>query len=368
MLSQVSGSPDAILAQLDRLDRGRAQRLSWQWTEASTTAAEPPPTSGSKLKTHIPKKYDVSQIGDRGIGKGMNLYSIEKEEALGREMSQELEAHARIFKDAVVNEYINRLGQNLVRNSDAMVPFTIKVVQDDEINAFALPGGFFYVNTGLILAADSESELAGVMAHEIAHVAARHATRNMTKGQIWNLASIPLIFVGGPVGYAVQQAAGIAMPMSILKFSRDAEREADLLGIEYEYKTGYDPTSFVSFFEKLKAQEKKKGNFISKAFATHPMTADRVTHAQKEINELLPSRPQYIVDTSEFQEVKTRLAGILNQRTLIKANSDRPTLRRAQNDPDNGGDSKQPDDQRPTLKRPPQKQPPLKLPPSTPFP
>ncbi|MGE5110154.1 MAG: M48 family metallopeptidase [Acidobacteriaceae bacterium] len=348
-------SPASILKELDQVDT-RIGDVNLQWAEESSKAVLPPetPITGAKLKAHIPKKYDVSLIGNRDIGKGLNLYSLEKEEALGREMSQEVEQHARILKDPVIEEYVNRIGQNLVRNSDAVVPFTIKVVEDDEVNAFTLPGGFFYVNTGLIMAADSESELAGVMAHEIAHVAARHATKNMTKGQIWNIASIPLIFIGGPVGFAVQEAAGLAVPMSFLKFSRDAEREADLLGIQYEYKTGYDPTSFVSFFEKLKAQEKKKRNFISKAFATHPMTVDRVERAQEEISEYLPPRQQYIVDTSEFQAIKARLASILNQRTLLKKTPDRPTLRRADDGPDsrNHKDSKSNDDDRPTLKRP----------------
>jgi predicted Zn-dependent protease len=173
----------------------------------------------------------------------------------------------------------------------------------------------------------------------------------MTKGQLFNMASIPLVFVGGPVGYAVQQAAGIAIPMGFLKFSRDAEREADLLGIEYQYKTGYDPNSFVSFFEKIKAQEKSKGNFISKAFATHPMTSDRVKRAQKEIEDYLPARPQYIVDTSEFTEIKSRLASMLNQRMLLKKRSDGPILRRTENGPDESPDKPSDDNDRPTLKR-----------------
>ncbi len=353
--AQVAHAP-SVLAEIARIGDERTGQMNLQWAEAESQSVAPPetPVTGAKLRKNIPKKYDVSLIGNRGIGKGINLYSLAKEEALGRQMAQEVDSNARILKDPVIEEYINRLGQNLVRNSDAEVPFTIKVVQDDEINAFALPGGFFYVNTGLIMAADSESELAGVMAHEIAHVAARHATRNMTKGQIWNIASIPLIFVGGPVGLAVQEAAGLAVPMGFLKFSRDAEREADLLGIEYEYKTGYDPTSFVDFFEKLKAQEKHKQNFIAKAFSTHPMTADRVERAQQEIAEYLPPRPQYIVDTSEFENIKARLASILNQRSLLKKKSNRPTLQRAEHDPDtddksHGGSN---DDDRPTLKRP----------------
>ena len=348
--SQSADPHKIILDNLAQISFDRQQALGQKWSIDSEDVVRPDGKIDKKSK--VPKKYDINFIGERGIGKGMNFYSIEREEAIGREMSQEFESQSKLFRDPAINEYVNRIGQNLVRNSDAQVPFTIKIVESDEVNAFALPGGFFYVNTGLILAADSEAELAGVMAHEIAHVAARHATKNMTKGQIFNLASIPLVFVGGPVGYAVQQAAGIAVPMGFLKFSRDAEREADLLGIEYQYKTGYDPTSFVSFFEKIKAQEKSKGNFISKAFASHPMTGDRVKRAQKEIEEYLPSRPQYVVDTSEFVTMKARLASLLNQRTLLKKRSEGPTLRRSENGPSESPEKPADDEDRPTLKRP----------------
>jgi len=276
----------------------------------------------------IPEKYDVTRIGDRGIGGGFDLYSLQKEELLGKELAQDVERQARLLKDPVVNEYINRIGQNLVRNSDAKVPFTIKVIDNDEVNAFALPGGFFYVNTGLILAADNEAELAGVMAHEIAHVAARHATKNATRAEIFNLASIPLIFVGGPAGYAVRQALALAAPMSFLKFSRNAEREADTLGLEYQYASGYDPEEFVRFFEKLKLQEKKNRNFLARAFASHPMTSDRIKRAQDEIAKYLPARNEYVVDTSEFQQMKARLERLTNEHRIDLGKAPRPTLRR----------------------------------------
>jgi beta-barrel assembly-enhancing protease len=297
-------------------------------------------------------KYDIAKIGDRSVGKGINFYNLDKERALGKELAMEVEQASRLVTDPVVTEYVNRIGQNLVRNSDAKVPFTIKVIDNDEVNAFALPGGYFFVNTGLILAAENESELAGVMAHEIAHVAARHATKNQTKGQIWNLASIPLIFVGGPVGYAIQQAAGLAVPMSFLKFSRDAEREADLLGLEYQYASGYDPGSFVQFFEKIKMKDKHKPNFLAKAFSTHPMTEDRIARAQNEIEALLPDRDQYVVDTSEFQEVKGRLSELVNRNKIQAPGNMRPTLRTRTNPDDrpkqeDGNDDKD----RPTLKR-----------------
>ena len=353
--AEVSDPSEGILKKLGRLPESRVDR-----SISAMTAPTEPPQDFSPDNFSLPKKYrgnskyDVSKIGERTIGKGVNFYSLEKEQALGRELASQVEMESKLLKDPVITEYVNRVGQNLARNSDAKVPFTIKVIDSDEVNAFALPGGFFFVNTGLIEAADSESELAGVMAHEIAHVAARHATRNMTKGQIWNLASIPLIFVGGPVGLAVQEAAGLAVPMSFLKFTRDAEREADLLGMEYQYAAGYDPESFVAFFEKLKAEEKHKKNFIAKAFDTHPMTEDRVKRAQEEMDKVLPPRAQYIVDTSEFEQIKARLAGILNQHRLAKEGAaGKPTLRRAENKPDigtpkKGGD----DDDRPTLKRP----------------
>jgi beta-barrel assembly-enhancing protease len=312
----------------------------------------PPDTSEriERFAKKFGKKYDISKIGDRPIGHGVNFYSLTKEQALGKQLSEEVEQESRLIRDPVVTEYVNRLGQNLVRNSDAKLPFTIKVIDNDEVNAFALPGGYFYVNTGLILAADNEAELAGVMAHEIAHVAARHATKNATRGQIWNLASIPLIFAGGPVGYAIQQVAGFAVPMSFLKFSRDAEREADLLGLEYQYASGYDPAAFVQFFEKLNIKDKHKLNFLAKAFSTHPMTDDRIRRAQDEIEALLPAKPQYIVDTSEFEEVKSRLAEMINRSRPGDLNNVRPTLRKRGPEQDTTQDKKD-DDGRPTLKR-----------------
>jgi predicted Zn-dependent protease len=245
-----------------------------------------------------------------------------------------------------VNEYINRIGQNLVRNSDAKVPFTIKVIDSDEVNAFALPGGFFYVNSGLILAADEEAELAGVMAHEIAHVAARHATRQMTRSQWANFATIPLIFVGGGIGYAARAAAGIGLPLTFMQFSRGFESEADFLGLQYMYKTGYDPQSFIAFFEKLKAQEKKKPGMLSKAFSTHPQTPDRIKMSQEEIAHILPPRPEYIEDTSEFEDVKARLAAIENRHKIQNPKDNRPTLRRTTGPNDQNKDSG-----RPTLKK-----------------
>jgi predicted Zn-dependent protease len=304
------------------------------------------------------KKNDPDEIGNRDVGKGVNFYSLEKEIALGKQLAQEVERQAKIIDDPVIAEYVNRVGQNLVRNSDAKVPFTIKVLDSEDVNAFALPGGFFFVNSGLILKADSESELAGVMAHEIAHVAARHGTRQATRGQLINIATIPLIFMGGWTGYAIYEGASVAIPLGFLTFSRAFEREADYLGLQYMYKAGYDPTSFVDFFEKIETMEKRKPGTISKVFSTHPMTDDRIKAAQEEIQTILKAKPEYIVNTSEFNDVKARLYALHNRRKVAvgKDDANRPTLRRA---PGSGtgpvGDddkSQKPDqDERPTLKR-----------------
>ncbi len=305
------------------------------------------------------KKKDPDEIGNREVGKcalNVNFYSIEKEIGLGKQMAQEVERQARIVDDPVIAEYVNRVGQNLVRNSDAKVPFTIKVIDSDEINAFALPGGFFFVNTGIITHADNEAEMAGVMAHEIAHVAARHGTRNATKGQIANYGTIPLIFLGGWAGYGIRQGISLAIPMSFLHFSQANESEADLLGLEYMYKAGYDPEAFVDFFEKIQSLEKKKPGTMSKLFSTHPPTADRITNSQKNIQKYLKEKPEYVVTTSEFNDVKGRWMAMHNHRKTDPKDSGRPQLRRAPGSGgtiDDGTDSTKPvtDDDRPTLKR-----------------
>src|SRR5579863_1550827 len=273
-------------------------------------------------------KDDPDEIGNRNVGKGVNFYSIEKEIALGKQLAQEVERQAKIVSDPVIAEYVNRVGQNLVRNSDAKVPFTIKVIDGEEVNAFALPGGFFFVYTGLILKADNEAELAGVMSHEIAHVAARHGTRQATRGEIANLASIPLIFMGGWAGYGIRQAASVLVPVGFLKFSRGFESEADMLGLQYMYKAGYDPTAFVDFFEKIETLEKRKPGTMAKVFSTHPPTDDRIKAAQKNIQEILVSKPEYVITTSEFNDVKNRMLAMHNRRKIDTADPNKPSLRR----------------------------------------
>ena len=295
--------------------------------------AEQSQTAPVVQQTRDPKndKEDVSKIGERDIDGGVNFYGINKEIQLGKSMADEVEKTAKIITDPVIAEYVNRVGQNLVRNSDAQVPFTIKVIDNPEVNAFALPGGFFFVNSGLIELAETESELAGVMAHEIAHVTARHGTRQATRGQIANLASIPMaIFLpGGWLGYGIYQAANFAIPMTFLKFSRGFEKEADFLGMQYLYKAGYDPTSMVTFFERMQAQQKRKTGKLAQAFSSHPPTGKRIDEIQGRMGEVLPAKPEYLINTNEFQNVKERLVKMTNRSVRDDEDPSRPTLRRS---------------------------------------
>jgi len=326
---------------------------------AATNKDDSIPSPGEQLDPHIKKgtEEDVDAVGQRNIGgRGMgNWYSTNWEIGTGKQYSMEIEKSSHLVTDPVVVEYVNRVGQNLVKNSDAKVPFTIKVLDTDEINAMALPGGFFYVNSGLILACDSEDELAGVMANEIAHVAAHHEAREMTKMNYMQIGSIPLmIFTQGTwTGYGIYEAAQLAVPLTFLQFSREYEAEADYLGTQYMYRAGYDPQGLVSIFEKLDALEKHKPGALSKAFSDHPATPDRIANIEDEIATILPARPDYLVTTSEFDQVKARLARIQNKRGVNdNKGGNKPTLRRTSstnNDP-NGPSTSSGSDQ-PTLGR-----------------
>ncbi len=327
-----------------------------RWTSASWMVAAMLALSVSakdeKQKPKDPKK-DVEAIGERDVSKGVNLYSLESEMKLGKQMADEVEKTAKILTDPVVSEFVNRLGQNLVRNSDAKVPFTIKVVDSEEINAFALPGGFFFINSGLIRLAQTDAELAGVMAHEIAHVNARHGTRQASRAQVASWATIPLIFLGGGWGaYGAQQAANFGLPLTFLKFSRGFENEADLLGVQYLYKAGYDPTEMISFFERLEAQEKKKKGTLGKAFSTHPQISSRIKNVQTAIREYLPDRPEYAISSSEFVDMKARLDQ-LQARVKQPEDPGKPTLRRRNSGKIEGEEKERAEesDEKPTLKR-----------------
>jgi hypothetical protein len=328
-------------------------------TKTDTAKTDVLPSPGEDLDPHIKKgsEDDVDAIGTRNIGgRGLgNWYSVNGEIGMGKQYSMEIEKSAHLVTDPVVVEYVNRIGQNIVKNSDCKVPFTIKVIDSDEINAMALPGGFFYVNSGLILAADEEAELAGVMAHETAHVCAHHAARELTRMNYAEIGSIPLIIFtqGSWTGYGIYEAAQLAIPISFLEFSREFEAEADWLGLQYLYKAGYDPQAFIQFFEKIDALEKHKPGTLAKVFADHPQTPDRIAHSEEEIATIMPPKPDYVVTTSEFDDIKDRLARIENKRKLNdKSNGNAPTLRRVggtNNDPNSTNGTSSTGDDRPTL-------------------
>jgi predicted Zn-dependent protease len=312
----------------------------------------------------------VDQIGNRDVGgKVMGIFptfmSLNSEMQLGARISAEFEQTAKLFDDPVVTEYVNRVGQQLVKHSDAKVPFHIKVVDTEEPNAFALPGGYFYVNKGLILMADNEAELAGVMAHEISHVTARHAARMLTKGQLVNIGLIAgqilMPPVSIPAAIGIQNALGLGLNLTFLGITRDSEREADQLGIQYLWNTGYDPEAFIAFFEKLKAQEKGASSRLAGWFRTHPSHTDRMAQAREELK-YLPSKNEYVINTSEFDKVKNRIIAVDNPVKLAGGEGGakekrRPTLKRRTG----GGDEPDPDD-RPTLKKDKKDRPTLKRP------
>ena len=273
-------------------------------------------------------KKDPDQIGTRDVSKGVNFYSIEKEMALGKQLSQQLEKNQKLVSDKLITEYVNRLGQNLARHSDTKIPLTVKVVEGLDPNAITLPGGYIYVQTELIRTADTEAQLAGAIAHEIAHVAARHATRQATKEDITQIATIPLIFMGGWPGICIRGASSLVAPMGFLALQRENEAEADLLGLQYLYKTGYDPLGMVEIFEKIFSADDRKHGKLANLTSTHPAADNRLVNVQKNIEELLKAQPQYIVTTSEFADVKARLLALDWDRKPEPVGPKPPTLRR----------------------------------------
>jgi len=320
----------ACLTQLCRIVVLLIAVLAWKSpkTFAQQNNAGSPTVPHHRTK-HVSDKDNIEAIGSRNVGKTGpgDWYSLEQEQQMGKKYAQLIDHNTKLLKDQLVTEYVNRLAQTLVRNSDARIPFTVKVIESDDINAFALPGGYLYVNTGLILAAEDEAELAGVMSHEIAHVAARHATRQMTRATMFDLASLPLIFVGGGLGAAIQSTMGFVKPLGLTKFTRGFETEADYLGVQYLYKAGYDPQALVSFFERVSAMEKHRPGVVERAFLTHPPTSDRVRKLHKELTTILPPRNLYVVSTSEFDDVVAHLLALGNSvRPVTEA--PRPTLRR----------------------------------------
>ncbi len=300
-----------------RLILGCAIVLGWVTLSVSGLAGQLAPAPAHCHLDFHGSEANVDLIGHRNVGHGLDFYSMQHEIALGQSEAQQVIQNSKLITDPEVNEYINRIAQNLVRHSDAHVPFTVHVVQNSTINAFALPGGFFFVNSGLILASRAEDELAGAMAHEIGHVAARHATRNMTKDTLLQLATLPLeIAVGGSMGgwggVLAEQGANFALPYQFMRYSRAAEREADWLGTQYLWNTGYDPEGLIHEFQHIEKLEVERPGLMARAYASHPETPSRIAETQCEIARVLPPRPQYVVNTSDFHRIQHRLARLIH--------------------------------------------------------
>jgi predicted Zn-dependent protease len=275
------------------------------------------------------RKKDPNEIGNRKVSGTTNFYSIESELALGRQLAMEVQKQARIVEDPVISEYINRLGQNLARNSDVTFPVSFRVIEADEINAFTLPGGYIFLNTGVIRLSDNEAELASVLAHELGHAAARHATRQATRNEMVSIAGLPLALFGGWAGIIGHEVASAVAPMAFFHFSRAFETEADLLGIQYLWKAGYDPNASIDMFERVESTERKQPGSVSKLFRTHPPTPDRIAKTQRNVDTLLPARSEYVLNTSEYEDIRIRLADLLPQHRPDPQDSDKPTLRRS---------------------------------------
>jgi beta-barrel assembly-enhancing protease len=375
LTASLLGSSLAAVAQTTTTTSGQTTSGQTTPTQTSQTPAsktteqaktQPAATTVKRSNKPLSTNEDPSMIGKRNINSGIIAKmsgSTEKEVRLGRELSAEVDRQAKFIEDPTITEYVNRVGQNIVLHSDAKVPFTIKVIDSDEINAFALPGGFFYVNKGLLLAADNEAELAGVMAHEIAHVAARHAVENQTKASLLEYLAIGgSIFLGGIPGMIYQNTAGLGLLGLFMKFSRGAEEEADKLGVQYLYAAGYDPGAMATMFEKLESKNKKKPGFIARAFSTHPAPPDRRA-ASLALAARFPENEEYVISTSEFQRVKNRLLRLSNARAstagAIASGEDgtapgRPTLKRRQPTPDDSSTTTTPEgEQKPADSAPP---------------
>jgi len=367
--AQQAGQQQASARQSSGDDKAqKEQKKSGDEETASTSSGDETQPASSGAGKPLSEKEDPRLIGKRNINKGIIAHmsgGLDKEVALGRQLAAEVDREAKFIDDPVITEYVNRVGQNIVLHSDAKVPFTIKVIDSDEVNAFALPGGFFYVNKGLILAADNEAEMAGVMAHEIGHVAARHAMENQTKGMLANIGLMAgSIFLGGLGGLLINEGAQFGALLGFMKFSRSAESEADMLGVEYLWAAGYDPNAMSTMFEKLAAQNKKKPGTFSKLFESHPQSVDRM-EATRALVARFPEKEEYVENTSEFQRVKARLLRLSNAKASTAGDlgagdngaPGRPTLKRrspSADDTTSPGDQTKPTekkDDRPTLKR-----------------
>jgi hypothetical protein len=286
-----------------------------------------------RSETYLSRKWgNVNEVGFRGLERDQQD-DIKRGQDAVRDLQQQGAMPPELANPAI-QQYVSTIAKRLAQNSDLLVPLKVTVLDSKEVNAFALPGGFLFVQRGLLEAVDDEAELAGVLSHEMSHVAARHGHKLMKKATVSSIfyqsaQLAAIILTGGTAGigtyYALQYGfygLGFAINLNLLGVSREYEAEADQLGIQYAWKTGYDPSGFIRFFDKLASKE---GNVIGASwFRTHPLFYDRMVKAKREIM-FLPKREQMIIQTTEFEEMKTLL-----KEQVVKSNAEldkkRPTL------------------------------------------
>ncbi len=251
----------------------------------------------------------LTSCATTGINKGQfNIISISQEIKLGKQASKEVEKEMKVVNIPMVRDYINYLGNRLASHSDLKIAYHFGVIEDEEINAFSLPGGYVYVFTGLIDATENESELAGVIGHEIGHIASRHATEllSMQKG-INIFASILFNVLGVRITGTQAQLANITATLGVLHYNRSQEKEADDLGLKYMMKAGYNPYSMITFFYKLKKIHKEKPNILTKILSTHPVTDERIERIKREIENMHINEEDFITNTPQFIRIKSLL-------------------------------------------------------------
>jgi predicted Zn-dependent protease len=253
---------------------------------------------------------DINAIGHRRIVHDANFYSPEREKELGKALSQAVERSSKLLNDPIVAEYIERVAQNVANNSDAHIPVTVRVIDSDVVNAFTLPGGYQYINLGLLLQLHGEAELASLLARGIAHTALRSAAREATKGELMELATVPLILT--PAGWSS------TIPLTELKIRRQDELDADYFGLQYLYKAGYDPKCFTDFVQRIWGTSSATAKNVPKVLSIFPPLNERLTALQNEIANTLPPRDGAIVSTAEFDVFKERLPAQRPEGTVPK--------------------------------------------------
>lgn len=268
-------------------------------------------SSALASRPHIKKRSksdaNITAIGHRRITHATNLYSLEREKQLGKALSEEVERTSKLLTDPAITEYVDRVAQTVAKNSDARMPITVRVIDSDSVDAFTLPGGYQYVSRGLLLRLAGEGELASVLARGIAHTALRSSTTLATRADILQISTVPLS--NSAPGNSFPSDAALAVPLTSLEMHRDDELDADYFGVQYLYKTGYDPECFLDFVQRIWGSG-ATATKVPAAFSAYPPLDERLAALRSEISKILPPRDGATVSTPEFDAFEERLRTI----------------------------------------------------------